>query len=109
MEVLLPDLPQSEQETSSSGMPDFLLLVWSPRQKSQYGEWEAGTAGAAGVPPGEAGGPAPPGGEGGAAVDGTGIAGAAEPGTGGEERPATAPAENKTTCQHTQQKINLHK
>ena len=31
-----PDRPQSEQETSSSGAPVFLLFCASPRQKSQY-------------------------------------------------------------------------
>lgn len=54
---------------------------------------------------GDAGGPAPAGGEGGAAEDDVGMAGAAEPGTGGEERPATAPAENNNIGQHTQQQI----
>lgn len=31
----LPERPQSEQDTSSSGCPVFLLILESPRQKSQ--------------------------------------------------------------------------
>jgi len=36
-----PDRPQSLQDTSSSGVPDFLFSVASPRQKSQYGDGAA--------------------------------------------------------------------
>lgn len=35
--TFLPDLPQSEQDTSSSEPPVFLFSLASPRQKSQYG------------------------------------------------------------------------
>lgn len=31
----VPERPQSEQDTSSSGCPVFLLIFESPRQKSQ--------------------------------------------------------------------------
>lgn len=31
----IPERPQSEQDTSSSGCPVFLLILESPRQKSQ--------------------------------------------------------------------------
>jgi len=42
-QVGCPDLPQSEHETNSSGIPDFLFSTASPKQKSQYGD--AGTRG----------------------------------------------------------------
>lgn len=37
-EYSLPDRPQSEQDTISSGFPLFLFSAASPKQKSQYGE-----------------------------------------------------------------------
>lgn len=37
----LPDRPQSEQLTNSSGVPVFLFSRSSPRQKSQYGDGDA--------------------------------------------------------------------
>lgn len=62
------------------------------------------------MPPGEAGGAAPVGGgEGGAVDEEAGMAVAADPGTGGDERPATAPAENINIGHHTQQKYLFKK